>query len=331
MAAFPSARTIDAYLLKDKEDPERFAQSSTIDFHNKALGGERRLATYLVDNIPYSHSPLDYYIYCTQLMQAECLATAFRLWKREWKGPGREYCGGALAWQLNDCWPAQSWSIVDYYLRPKLAYYAIKRELADLTVSTKRVVEEIPADKYTHAYVKKIHKVQCFATNLSLASRDLNVQLQFWDIVTREVMFDGMNESVTLGSNRSTEIGERDIGDSEIEARTVIIARLLDPKDGQVVARSVNWPEPLKHVRFPRPKTLRVDIVGNARDGNYIEVEADCLVKSFALEADEDDVLFEDNCIDLVPGEMMRIGVKGLEIGDDHRLSVRYLKAGIDL
>ncbi|KAL8732792.1 MAG: hypothetical protein Q9181_003830 [Wetmoreana brouardii] len=332
MAAFPSVRTIDGYLLKSKDDPERYAQSSTIDFHNKALGGDRRLATYMVDNIPYSHCPLDYYVYCTQLMQAECFGTAFRLWKREWKGRCREYCGGALAWQLNDCWPTQSWSIVDYYLRPKLAYYVIKRELADITINMKRIVEEIPADKYTRAHVQKIHKVQYFGTNLSLENRNLNLQVQFRNIITGDVGMDFLFADLILESNRSTEIPNVATEQSEAQAAcTVVVARLLDPRDGRVIARSVNWPEPLKHVPFPQPKKLRVDIVGNEKDGNAIEVEADCLVKAFALEANDDDVVFEDNCIDLVPSETIWIGVKGLDVGHEHRLSVRYLKAGTDL
>ncbi|KAL8691912.1 MAG: hypothetical protein Q9218_002958 [Villophora microphyllina] len=333
MAAFPSVRTIDSYLPLGPDDPERYVQSSTIDHHNKAAGGERRLATYLVENIPYSHSPLEYYVYCTQLMQAECLATAYRSWKREWKGSGREYCGGALVWQLNDCWQTQSWSIVDYYLRPKLAYYAIKRELADITVSMKRVVEEIPADKYTRVFIERIHKVQFFGTNLSLQSRKYFFQIHVWDIITGKVELDNAyHKRFEFPSNQSTEFCEFEIGDDERAAHIVTVARLIDSKDGRVVARSVNWPEPLKHIPFPQPKNLRVEIVENAKDGSSsIEVESDCLVKGFALEADNDDVVVEDNCIDLVPGEKLRIGVKGLKVGEEHRLTTRYLKAGNDL
>jgi hypothetical protein len=42
------------------------------------------------------------YVYYTQLMQAEAISTAFRLWKRNWKGRGREYTAGALVWQVKD-------------------------------------------------------------------------------------------------------------------------------------------------------------------------------------------------------------------------------------
>ncbi|KAL8658572.1 MAG: hypothetical protein Q9226_000906 [Calogaya cf. arnoldii] len=337
MEAFPSISTIDSYLPNGKDDPDRYAQSSTVDFHNKAVGHERRLATYLEENIPYSHEPFDYYIYCTQLMQAECLATAFRLWKREWKGRSREYCGGALVWQLNDCWPGQSWSIVDYFLRPKLAYYAMKRELADITINTKRIVEDIPADRYTRAHIKRAHKVQIFATNFSLNNHQYSLKFQGWDISTGQQLLAEQNaEPETLNPNQSTELCVRELGDSETAARMVFAAYLINPNDGQIIARSINWPEPLKYSHFPAPKNLRVDIV-RAKDtdtGHTIEIQCDVPVKGFVLEvsdAEKHDIVFEDNCIDLVPDEVVRIGVKGLGSIKEPKITYRYLKAGIDL
>lgn len=40
------------------------------------------------------------YVYYTQIMQAETLASAYRLWRRNWRGKGREYTAGALVWQV---------------------------------------------------------------------------------------------------------------------------------------------------------------------------------------------------------------------------------------
>ncbi|KAL8939997.1 MAG: hypothetical protein Q9216_003049 [Gyalolechia sp. 2 TL-2023] len=332
MEAFPSVKTIDSYLLNGREDAERHAQASTVDFHNKALGGEGRLATYLVQNIPYSHSPFEYYIYCTQIMQSECLATAFRLWKREWKGPGQEHCGGALVWQINDCWPTQSWSIVDYYLRPKLAYYTIKREMADITINMKRVVEEIPADSYTRAYVKEFHKVQLFGTNLSLQDRTYLVRVQAWDLDAADTVFlESPSDPIQLKRNRSTEVAEYQLGSSKEAASIVIAAYLLDPTDGSIAARSVNWPEPLKYVQFPKLEKLRMEIIRTTK-GNVIELGAEVPAKGVALEIndDGDSVVLEDNCVDLFPDEVLQIGVKGLEIGEEHRITLRYLKAAVD-
>ncbi|KAL8783676.1 MAG: hypothetical protein Q9213_004470 [Squamulea squamosa] len=335
MEAFPSTSTIYSYLPNGKDDLDCYAQSSTVDFHNKAAGHERRLATYLVENIPYSHEPLGYYVYCTQLMQAECLATAFRLWKRQWKGRFHEYCGGALVWQLNDCWPAQSWSIVDYNLQPKLAYYAIKREMADITINTKRIIEEIPADKYTRAYISKIHKMQIFVTNLSLNYHQYSLRYQGWDISTGTQLFTEQKpHHETLKNNQSTEICERELGDSETASRMVFAAYLIDPENGRTVARSINWPEPLKYLQFPPPKNLRVDIIGGRDRGNALKVECDVPIKGLVLEVENTgrrDIVFEDNCVDLVPGEAVRIAVEGLEAVDNPKITYRYLKAAIDL
>lgn len=48
MEAFPHLSTIE-YFVEDPKD--LFPQSHVIDFHNKADGHERRLATYLVENL----------------------------------------------------------------------------------------------------------------------------------------------------------------------------------------------------------------------------------------------------------------------------------------
>lgn len=48
----------------------------------------------------------------------------------------RGFCNGIIYWMWNDCWPASAgWSIVDYYCKPKAAYYSFKRCAADLLVS----------------------------------------------------------------------------------------------------------------------------------------------------------------------------------------------------
>ena len=37
------------------------------------------------------------------------------------------HCMGTMFWQLNDCWPGPSWSVIDYYGKNKKAYRTIKR------------------------------------------------------------------------------------------------------------------------------------------------------------------------------------------------------------
>lgn len=48
MIAFPHMSTIEYFLENEKD---KHPQSQVMDFHNKADGHERRLATYLVENL----------------------------------------------------------------------------------------------------------------------------------------------------------------------------------------------------------------------------------------------------------------------------------------
>lgn len=325
MEGFPNIMTVESYLQDANLDTDRYPQSSTVDFHNKAAGHERRLALYLAENIPYTLEPFEQYVYCTQLMQAECVSFAYKLWKRQWKGPGREYCSGALIWQLNDCWACTSWSIVDYYLRPKLAYFAVKRELRPLTIGLKRTVHTTFADKYTRAYMKTVHRIEMWACNLSLDAHEVFVHVKTCNLVTGEQEEHGnLFTRLLLPPNRSTEISEFDIPvseehkdkvleltdghtmRSEDEQQTVVAVYLCN-EDGDHIARAVNWPEPLKYVHLPKPKHVKLKLIPNVRDLNRahapgtsedfkppqtagaIEISSDVPVKGLVIEVVEPD------------------------------------------
>ncbi|WMJ86915.1 glycosyl hydrolase 2 galactose-binding domain-containing protein [Anaerocolumna sp. MB42-C2] len=42
----------------------------------------------------------------------------------------KEHCSGSLFWMYNDAWGEVGWTIIDYYLRRKIPFYAVKRALA---------------------------------------------------------------------------------------------------------------------------------------------------------------------------------------------------------
>ncbi|KAI1657707.1 glycoside hydrolase family 2 protein [Daldinia decipiens] len=327
MEAFPSVKTIDAFLPLGKDDPDRYPQSSTIDFHNKADGHERRIALYLVENMRYAPDPLEQFVYSTQLMQAECLASAYRLWKRQWKGPGREYCSGALVWQINDCWPVTSWAICDYYLRPKHAYFTVKREMAPLSVGMTRREHKYPRNKYTRVDIETKVQIEIWGSNLTLEDLTVDCVVKAWDVDTgRKTYSETVNkEPLVLPKNQSTEIVAFDVPepkkDEGIDAsRTVVAAYLVSRDDGTQLARYVNWPEPLKYLHLAKPTQLRAEL---SNDLTTVNVSAEVPVKGVAVESEDDDVKFEDNLIDIVPGEVVSIKVRGAK--EATAITTRYL------
>lgn len=254
-------------------------------------------------------------------MQAECLASAYRLWKRQWQGPGREYCGGALVWQLNDCWPVTSWSIADFYQRPKHAYHAVKREMAPLTLGLTRKTHAVPRDKYTRAYIDTRTELEIWGSNLALQDVTADVVVKAFDVLTGEETYcKTLASAFLLRGNRSTEIAVLDVPVSKAgdEGRTVVAAYLYDA--GKQLARYVNWPEPLKYVHLQKPEELRCVL---ARDGVSVELSAEVPVKGVAVECEDEEVVFGDNLVDLVPGEVVSIPVAAAS--EETVFGVRYL------
>lgn len=62
------------------------------------------------------------FVALSQKVQAKGMQMAIESHKSK-----QPHCMGTLFWQLNDCWPGPSWSVIDYYGNKKDAYFEVKR------------------------------------------------------------------------------------------------------------------------------------------------------------------------------------------------------------
>jgi hypothetical protein len=58
---------------------------------------------------------------------------------------GSRRCWGNIVWRLNDPWPITYWSVIDYYLEPKIPYYFLRRAYAPVLVCFERTQDRIAA------------------------------------------------------------------------------------------------------------------------------------------------------------------------------------------
>jgi len=65
------------------------------------------------------------FVLLSQQTQAKGMEMAIKAHKNK-----RPHCMGTLFWQLNDCWPGPSWSVIDYYGKHKMAYEVVKKEFS---------------------------------------------------------------------------------------------------------------------------------------------------------------------------------------------------------
>lgn len=320
MQGYPDLRTVKEWFEPGDED-QMFPQSRISVNHNKALGFERRLELYLMENFRHAFD-MPSYVYYTQAMQAETLAAAYRLWRRNWRGRGKEYTSGALVWQINDCWPCVSWAICDYYLRPKPAFYAIARELRPYTVGMAR--KEIKTYKEgSLAFFTINHEIQLWGCNSTLQAKEARIELVSVDLHDGEV--DRRTIPVTLAPNSSTEVWKGTVpgqhertSEADVPRPIVVGARLLDT-DGTVLARYANWPEPWKYLTFPDPG-MKIAV-----DGDAVTVSVEKPVKGCILDVEGDEVRWSDQALDLMPGDPQTVTAKGL---NGRKVSARYIGDG---
>lgn len=321
MQGYPSMRTVREWFAPGEED-QCFPQSRISVNHNKADGFERRLELYLMENFRHAFD-MESYVYYTQAMQAETLGAAYRLWRRNWKGRGKEFTSGALVWQINDCWPCVSWAICDYYLRPKPAFYAIARELRPFTVGMARKEVKTMQDEMTLNNFTLESELELWGCNATLEAKEATVELVSYDLDVGEV--DRRTFDVTLAPNASTEVWKGTVPGqptrtllSQVARPIVVQARLL-AKDGEVLARYSNWPEPWKYLTFPDPN-LQITV-----ENDTVTIKVDKPIKGLALEVEGDEAKWSDQALDMFPGDVQVVTAKGL---NGRKVVSRYIGDG---
>jgi beta-mannosidase len=128
MQALPDHTTLASFC--DAKDLN--LNSSSLRSHQKNKTGFETINHYMEMYYGKTDS-LDRYIYLSQLLQRDALKIAI-----EQHRISKPDCMGTLFWQLNDCWPGISWSVIDHKEKPKAAMYALK----DLYATILPIVQE---------------------------------------------------------------------------------------------------------------------------------------------------------------------------------------------
>jgi beta-mannosidase len=269
MQSYPSVQALESVT----PEHERFPQSRTVVHHNRAAlpdgtpDGHRRIAVYIADNLRDPITLSDY-VYSTQFIQAEAMKYAYSGFHRRWGVPGKRAVGGALVWQLNDCWPVTSWAIVDSLGIQKPAYYAIKRELEPVTLGLWRTKEGC----------------EIWATNREENLREGVLELRAYNFEGQEIASE--KRQVTIAPNSTTELDSWTIKDA-----MVISARLLEKTS--VTARATLWSEPFKHYEISNPE-LEIERLSKTQ----IKLTVRKPAKGVWLNAG-----CTDNFLDVIPGD----------------------------
>ncbi|AFZ65645.1 beta-mannosidase [Deinococcus peraridilitoris] len=249
--------------------------------------GEWWLMRHRIEEVFGRVDDLGRYVRLTQAAQADVLRHAL-LWNRARRGE----CSLALVWQLNEPWPnAHNTSVIDYDLKPKLAYYRCREANAPLTI---HLGLSAPVARGHFALRPQI-----------LADQDGEGQL-----------------SVTLfsldgtGSQRECRRVRWGQGAYDLNVRVpgepALLRAELRSLDGSLLARSEQWIAPDQNTPFAALLHLPPVTLHAEQDGSCLLIRnAGAHVAPWVtLEAPADvSETFGDNGFSLLPGETRAVDV----------------------
>lgn len=257
-------------------EAERFPESRTVQWHNKAGSasgpdGHRRLAVYLADNLRVGPT-LAEHVYATQFVQAEAMRVAYQDFRRRWQQPGARAVGGALVWQLNDCWPVTSWALIDSAGTVKPAWHAVRRALSAMAVAVRL----------------EAGQARLAVMNGTAAGCAVRLQLRLFTMDGRSLADSSADQQVPASSSVETTL-PLPATDEPVVAE--VCAR---DAQGRELARDCAWTEPFK---FHSLAGARVAIEPH---GQALRLSSDRPVKGLWLR--HQGVALADNFMDLMPG-----------------------------
>jgi beta-mannosidase len=306
MQAYPHLSTTKRMI---QPPSQQHPGSAMMDFRNKASDHERRLLTYVAENLPLRSHDLATFTHLTQIVQSETMRYAYKSWRRMWGEAGQRKCGGALVWQLNDCWPTISWAVVDYYLVRKPAFYAIARALRPLDVSISR---EDPdwTNGHNDPGLADPADFEVWISSSRLKAIGAQLVVSFVSIATGKPVRDPIVRTVEACPNATTECihghqaAENDKDKSVWGKSDPYVIHAVLEVNGKIEATDTAWPQPLKYLDFSN-RGVKVEYSSCRTE---VRVSAKLPVKGFVF-SETQGLELSDNGFDIMPGEVHLISI----------------------
>lgn len=227
-------------------------------------------------------SDLDEYIAYSMLTQAEGLKYGIEHYRRN-----KPKTSGTLFWQLNDCWPGTSWSVIDYYLLPKASYHYAKKFYHPVLLT----IDHEPGSD-----------LKVWIVNDRLAGYEDEIELAVYDFHGKKAFSRKWNVSVkaNVAYQLDTVLEEEALGGLKPE-EAVIVLRSLQDKTYENTYYFCDQ----KDVKLPGAE-LTVEF---SMENNEITLSTNALARMVTIEMDIEQLVLEDNFFDLQPNVAATIKV----------------------
>ena len=283
--SFPSFETIK-YL---NQNDTIHLKTDAIKLHQKHARGFQLIDEYMKRDYTIPTNDEDY-VYVSQLLQAKGIVMGIEAQRR-----AKPYNMGTLYWQLNDCWPAISWSSIDYFGNWKALQYKVKKAFENVLISyqedTSTISTHIVNDTFDEIKGRLRMKVMDFNGNIIWSNSEL----------------------ITVKPNISQKVYS--IPNVDIDRKNVVY---ISEFNGNTSSYYFSKPKDLN-----LPKAEIEKVISETKNGFSITLKSTVLQKDVFLFTKQKGH-FSDNFFDLMPNETTVIEFK-TEVNSLNDLQVKTL------
>ncbi|PWJ42191.1 beta-mannosidase [Sediminitomix flava] len=269
--SFPAMESIKAF--SEAEDWD--LNSDVMNQHQKSSIGNVTIKEYMQRDYEVPSDFQDF-VYVGQLLQAEGMKLGLEVHRRR-----MPYCMGTLYWQLNDCWPAASWSSIDYYGKWKALHYAVREAFSTQLVST-----DLEGDR-----------LKVFLVNDEWQTKDAQLQIT-WNDFKGNILMKKISE-LKLAANSSeividkhlTEVLGKSVSPTERQNSYLKFALVIDGKE---VSKTFTFLTKPKNQQLP---TVKVATSIIEKDGElYVKLATDAFTTGVEISFDgQKEIHLSDN------------------------------------
>ena len=258
--SFPELKTIESFTIPD----DRNWTSYIMDYHQRSQMGNQKIFAYILDwfRMPENFEKA---LWLSQLSQGFCLQYAVEHLRRL-----QPHNAGVLYWQINDMWPAASWSTMDCFGRWKASHYLAKRFFAADLISVLEITDD---SNITDKQDPSVVAMQINVSNQSFDTQEYTIE---WRMITTAgdvVATNQFDGTVLPQTNQEFDSIDCKSYVAQYGPRNLLFFVSLK-KAGLIVSENLNFFKKPKHIELKKP-TYTCDVLEQSYDECTIVVGSD--------------------------------------------------------
>lgn len=288
--SFPQMSTIAQFA----DSTELSLDSEVMKHHQKSYVGNQMIRKH-ADRLFGASDSFEDFVFKSQLTQAKAVSLAVASHRIQ-----APRCMGTIYWQVNDCWPAPTWSSIDHNGNWKALHYVLQQDFQDVTVLEH--YEELGKEKYA-------------LSNMTGFSQTVEVKFTILNL-SGDTLIQGWNKYVLASlAHKPLLLNDQKLG---LQSENYLV------EFEWRIEGTIEWKSrTFAHLPQPREKASKEEVALTVLlepDGKsgVVVVQSAVFLHQFFLTSSSTPVKFEKNLMEIKPGNTRIRFTSNQQIATNH-------------